>query len=108
VRRAGLTHVYEQQVKLQLLPSNLPYRREMRVALEAAVAFTPSRPGSAPLRYARARVFVLSDLLLVAEAPLPGERESDLFLLFPPLSGKFLKVNRLAGACARALFWWTR
>jgi hypothetical protein len=81
---------------LNLLPPNLPFRRELPIAVEAFITFTPNSTKS-EIRYPQGKLFVLSDLFLAATSMTREEKSvqsagADMFLLFPPLSGKFLKV----------------
>ncbi|KAF8273925.1 hypothetical protein EI94DRAFT_1715226 [Lactarius quietus] len=72
------------QVRLQILPPTLPYARTMRIG----------QPSQRP-------IFILSDLFLLCEQIAPGERSidnpaADTWLLYPPLAGKHLKVDKAA------------
>lgn len=101
----------DQKCKLQMNPSNLPFPRFLRSSHDVSVYFNPTSTGQQVV-HARAHVFILSDLFLVAEwmeavdkaakaqqvareqpervgqgGPMP-----EMWLSYPPLAGKHLIV----------------
>jgi hypothetical protein len=91
----------DQPVRLQILPPSLPYARTMRIGVETTVRFIPRSTGF-EINHAEGRVFILSDLFLLCEQMAPGEKSTespgaDLWLLYPPLAGKHLKVAKIEG-----------
>ncbi|THH18413.1 hypothetical protein EW146_g2567 [Bondarzewia mesenterica] len=89
------------QVRLQIFPPNLSFKREMRVAADVFIRLTPRSTG-VEVTHPRGRIFILSDLFLSSERMLPEEQassgsEADMWLLFPPLAGKFLRVADVEG-----------
>ncbi|GEM10024.1 guanine nucleotide exchange factor [Rhodotorula toruloides] len=83
--------------KLQMQPPNLVYQRQLRKASEAVMSFVPtSDPAQRPVRIPRAFVIILTDLFLICEYVAPEELHvaggADLWLLYPPLAGKHLRV----------------
>ncbi|KAI9445289.1 hypothetical protein H4582DRAFT_2182937 [Lactarius indigo] len=88
------------QVRLQILPPTLPYARTMRVGVGAGIRFVPRSTG-VEVNHPNGRVFILSDLFLLCEQIAPGETSTenpgaDTWLLYPPLAGKHLKVEKVA------------
>ncbi|KAI0068338.1 hypothetical protein BV25DRAFT_1875775 [Artomyces pyxidatus] len=89
------------QVRLQMLPPNLPFVRIMRLAVDVAIRFVPRSTG-VEVVHPQGRIFILSDLFLVAEKLTPAQRisnssEADMWLLYPPLAGKHLKLSTVDG-----------
>ncbi|BGP32564.1 hypothetical protein JCM10296v2_004345 [Rhodotorula toruloides] len=83
--------------KLQMQPPNLAYQRQLRKASDAVLSFIPtSDPAQRQVRIPRAFVIILTDLFLVCEHVAPEELHlasgADLWLLYPPLAGKHLRV----------------
>ncbi|WVQ97824.1 hypothetical protein IAU59_004939 [Kwoniella sp. CBS 9459] len=97
--------------KLQMNPSTLPFTRTLRSSHDVTIYFTPNSTGQQVV-HRRAHIFILSDLFLVAEwmevsdkaakaiqvakeqpervgqgGPMP-----EMWLSYPPLSGKVLMV----------------
>jgi hypothetical protein len=92
---------FVQQVRLQILPPALPYARTMRIAVGAGIRFVPRSMG-VEVNHPNGRIFILSDLFLMCEQIAPGERSienprADTWLLYPPLAGKHLKVEKVVG-----------
>ncbi|KAI0800876.1 hypothetical protein C8Q74DRAFT_1364547 [Fomes fomentarius] len=85
------------QVRLQIAPPNLHYTRELRCSTSVVMTFTPRSTG-VEIVQERGHVFLLTDLMLVCEKMTPKEMEvagpggSDMWLLYPPLAGKHLRV----------------
>ncbi|EIM92204.1 uncharacterized protein STEHIDRAFT_164534 [Stereum hirsutum FP-91666 SS1] len=86
------------QVKLQMDPPSLSFKREMRVSAETYIRFVPRSTG-VEVSHPRGRIFILSDLFLTSELIPSHERNSDadMWLLYPPLAGKHLKVAAVDG-----------
>ncbi|WVQ76776.1 hypothetical protein IAR50_006450 [Cryptococcus sp. DSM 104548] len=97
--------------RLQIQPPTLPYERSLRSSHDVSIYFTPSATAR-QVEHRRAHIFILSDLLLVAEwmdatdkaakmqqiatdqpervgkgGPMP-----EMWLRYPPLAGKHLMV----------------
>jgi hypothetical protein len=88
-------------VRLQIFPPSLSYARTLRVGLDTVVRFVPRSTG-VEINHPNARLFVLSDLFLLCEKMTPGEKSTetpgaDMWLLYPPLAGKHLKVAKVDG-----------
>jgi hypothetical protein len=71
----------------------------MRIAVDTAVRFVPRSTG-VEVNHPGGRVFILSDLFLLGEVMAPGEKSmespgADMWLLYPPLAGKHLKVAKV-------------
>jgi hypothetical protein len=86
------------QVRLQILPPTLPYARTMRIGVSVDIRFVPRSTGF-EVNHPKGRVFILSDLFLLCEQIAPGEKSTDnpgadIWLLYPPLAGKHLKVEK--------------
>lgn len=82
-----------------MAPPNLTFVRDVRRTGDVALSFVPSSdPNSREVIVRRAHVILLTDLFFVCERVAPGEREiregADLWLLFPPLAGRHLRVTR--------------
>lgn len=78
-------------------PPALPFTRTLRKAGDVIINFTPLSTGR-EIVMRRAHLFLLTDLFLICERMLPSERSSaanpgaDMWLLYPPLAGKHLRV----------------
>ncbi|KAI0778579.1 hypothetical protein BD413DRAFT_601314 [Trametes elegans] len=85
------------QVRLQIAPPNLHYTRELRCSTPVVISFTPRSTGVEVVQE-RGHILLLTDLMLVCERMSPKEREvagrdgPDMWLLYPPLTGKHLRV----------------
>ncbi|RDX52042.1 hypothetical protein OH76DRAFT_1481112 [Lentinus brumalis] len=85
------------QVRLQIAPPNLHYTRELRCSTPVMISFIPRSTGVEVVQE-RGHVFLLTDLMLVCEKMTPKEMEAagrdgpDMWLLYPPLAGKHLRV----------------
>ncbi|KAI0051674.1 hypothetical protein FA95DRAFT_1586995 [Auriscalpium vulgare] len=89
------------QVRLQINPANLPYVREVRMGVDVSIRLVPRSTG-ASVHHPQGRIFILSDLFLVAERMTPAQKisnstEADMWLLYPPLAGKHLKLSTAEG-----------
>jgi hypothetical protein len=71
----------------------------LRIGVDTAIRFVPRSTG-VEVNHPGGRVFILSDLFLLGEIMAPGEKstespEADMWLLYPPLAGKHLKVAKV-------------
>ncbi|PWY99769.1 hypothetical protein BCV70DRAFT_145112, partial [Testicularia cyperi] len=90
--------------QLQIHPPNLPFTRALRKSQDVMIHFTPSSGGE-EISIRRAHMFLLTDLFLVCERMTPSEQAErsrngvgpDMWLLYPPLAGKHLRVADLGG-----------
>ncbi|KAJ7492541.1 hypothetical protein FB451DRAFT_1022669 [Mycena latifolia] len=89
-------------VRLQMSPPTLQYNREFRFSMDAVVRFTPRSTG-VEVVHRQGHLFLLSDLFLVCERMSPEERSqngpdgADMWLCYPPLAGKVLRVSEVEG-----------
>ncbi|KZW00675.1 hypothetical protein EXIGLDRAFT_710990 [Exidia glandulosa HHB12029] len=88
-------------VRLQMNPPGLSFSRALRTATDVQIIFTPRSTGQEVVQPS-GHVFVLTDLFLVCERIAPEERPGgeggpDMWLSYPPLAGKHLKVVELPG-----------
>ncbi|KAF8641040.1 hypothetical protein AX17_000684 [Amanita inopinata Kibby_2008] len=89
-------------VRLQMLPPNLIFTREMRLSLDVVIRFTP-RATNTEVTHHRGHIFLLSDLFLICERITPEERVqheadgADMWLCYPPLAGKVLRASEVEG-----------
>lgn len=72
----------------------------MRIGVGAGIRFVPRSTG-VEVNHPNGRVFILTDLFLLCEQIAPGETSTekpgaDTWLLYPPLAGKHLKVDKVA------------
>ncbi|SNX84695.1 related to GEF1 protein [Melanopsichium pennsylvanicum] len=90
--------------QLQINPPNLPFSRSLRKSADVVIHFTPSS-GGPEISIRRAHIFLLTDLFLVCERMTPSEKAElskggvgpDMWLLYPPLAGKHLRVADMGG-----------
>lgn len=92
-----------QVVRLQITPPQLTFTRELRFSTDVRITITPRATGTEVVHH-RGHMFLLSDLFLVCERMTDEERamerrreggegdEVDMWLLYPPLAGKVLRV----------------
>jgi hypothetical protein len=71
----------------------------LRIGVDVAVRFVPRSTG-VEVNHLGGRVFILSDLFLLCEKMTPEEKSivtpgADMWLLYPPLAGKHLKVAKV-------------
>ncbi|GAA5894598.1 hypothetical protein JCM5296_002899 [Sporobolomyces johnsonii] len=83
--------------KLQMQPPTLPFTRQLRKASSVTVSFIPtSDPSQRTVVHQRAYIILLTDLFLICEWMAPNEAGAvagqDLWLVYPPLAGKHLRV----------------
>ncbi|KAJ7837527.1 hypothetical protein B0H14DRAFT_3087209 [Mycena olivaceomarginata] len=89
-------------VRLQMSPPTLQFSREFRFSMDAVVRFTP-RATSVEVVHRQGHLFLLTDLFLVCERMSPEERSqngsdgADMWLCYPPLAGKVLRVSEVEG-----------
>ncbi|KAJ7619111.1 hypothetical protein DFH06DRAFT_1273849 [Mycena polygramma] len=89
-------------VRLQMTPPTLQFTREFRFSMDAVVRFTPRSTG-VEIVHRQGHLFLLSDLFLVCERMTPEERSqygsdgADMWLCYPPLAGKVLRVSEVEG-----------
>ncbi|KAJ7110131.1 hypothetical protein C8R44DRAFT_634827 [Mycena epipterygia] len=89
-------------VRLQMTPPTLQYTREFRFSMDVVVRFTPRSTG-VEVVHRQGHLFLLSDLFLVCERMSPEERSQngpdgpDMWLCYPPLAGKVLRVSEVEG-----------
>ncbi|KAK4702245.1 hypothetical protein P7C70_g3984, partial [Phenoliferia sp. Uapishka_3] len=89
--------------KLQIAPANLPFVRQLRRASPVHISFVPlSDPSRRLISIPRAYIILLTDLFLICERMTDAERIArgrgggegpDMWLLYPPLAGKHLRVR---------------
>ncbi|KAG7099301.1 hypothetical protein E1B28_001159 [Marasmius oreades] len=85
-------------VKLQMSPPALTFTREFRCSVDITIRLTPRSTG-VEVVYQRGHIFLLSDLFLICSHMTPQERAehgvngADMWLMYPPLSGKVLRVS---------------
>ncbi|EPQ60718.1 hypothetical protein GLOTRDRAFT_68598 [Gloeophyllum trabeum ATCC 11539] len=89
------------QVRLQISPPNLTYTRELRFSGDVMIQFTPRATG-VEVVHQQGHIFLLTDLFLICERILPDEQAiangADMWLCYPPLAGKHLKVSEVPGS----------
>ncbi|KAG6897345.1 hypothetical protein C0992_002271 [Termitomyces sp. T32_za158] len=84
-------------VRLQMASSSLTFTRELRLSMDVVIRFTPQATG-VELVHSFGHIYLLSDLFLIAEKMTPRERSlhgqdgAEMWLSYPPLSGKVLRV----------------
>ncbi|KAJ3868730.1 hypothetical protein EV359DRAFT_70393 [Lentinula novae-zelandiae] len=97
------TDIHVQAVKLQMSPPSLTYTREMRCSLDLIIRVTPRVTGQ-EIVHRRGHIFLLSDLFLVCERMSLEERATsgsngpDMWLCYPPLTGKVLRASEVPGS----------
>lgn len=85
-----------------MAPPSLTFTRELRFSLDVVIRFTPRATG-AEVVHRQGHVFLLSDLFLVCERMTPEDRAqhgydgADMWLAYPPLAGKVLRVSDVPG-----------
>lgn len=83
-------------------PPSLTFTREMRTSIDVVIRFTPRTTGMEVVHH-RGHIYLLSDLFLVCERMLPEDRDkygasgADMWLCYPPLAGKVLRVSEVEG-----------
>jgi hypothetical protein len=85
-----------------MAPPALTYTRELRLSVDVIIRLTPKATGIQVV-HSRGHIFLLSDLFLVCERMAPEERLQhppsgpDMWLRYPPLAGKVLRVSEVPG-----------
>ncbi|KAH7104448.1 hypothetical protein BKA62DRAFT_767520 [Auriculariales sp. MPI-PUGE-AT-0066] len=100
-RTLDIFNMQPKAVRLQMKPPNLTFQRVLRAATDVRISFVPNSTGQ-PVVQPTAHVFVLTDLFLVCDRIAPEERPAgpdgpDMWLSYPPLAGKHLKVLEMPG-----------
>ncbi|KAI0348503.1 hypothetical protein BDW22DRAFT_1385910 [Trametopsis cervina] len=91
------------QVRLQITPPSLHYTRELRMSIDVVLNFIPRSTG-VEITQESGHIFLLTDLLLICERMTPqelarsGPDGADMWLLYPPLAGKHLRVGPAEGS----------
>ena len=86
-----------------MAPPTLPYARELRLSVDCVIRFTPRSTG-VEVVHRHGHVFLLSDLFLVGGRMTSEEKEqngkdgADMWLCYPPLAGKVLRVSDVSEA----------
>lgn len=96
-----------------MAPPALTYTRELRLSIDVIIRLTPQATGIGVV-HSRGHIFLLSDLFLVCERMTPEERLQyvsggpDMWLRYPPLAGKVLRVSEVAGQGWLSILdlWW--
>ncbi|KAK4047241.1 hypothetical protein OIV83_005545 [Microbotryomycetes sp. JL201] len=88
--------------KLQIAPPGLPFQRQIRRSADVSISFVPSSdPRQREVVYRNAHILLLTDLFLVCRHMTAEDRSRqfngvddgpDMWLMFPPLAGKHLRV----------------
>jgi len=97
-----ITNHLDQTVKLHMSPPSLTFTREMRTSSDVLIRFTPRATGVEVI-HRHGHIFLLSDLFLVCERITPedrtrvGREDADMWLCYPPLAGKVLRVSEIIG-----------
>ncbi|KAF8527975.1 hypothetical protein BU17DRAFT_38575 [Hysterangium stoloniferum] len=89
-------------VRLQMNPSSLTFTRTLRLSHDVEITFTPRSAPDSPQLHPLGHIFLLTDLFLVCERMTADEKQAansgadsqdyDMWLLYPPLAGKHLRV----------------
>lgn len=83
-------------------PPQLTFTREMKFSSDVVIRFTPRHSTEEVIHY-RGHVFLLSDLFLICERMSFEEQTedegqgADMWLCYPPLAGKVLRLIDLEG-----------
>ncbi|KAI0094766.1 hypothetical protein BDY19DRAFT_914501 [Irpex rosettiformis] len=91
------------QVRLQITPPGLHYARELRISADVVLNFIPRSTG-VEITQELGHIFILTDLLLICERMTPqelarsGPDGADMWLLYPPLAGKHLRISAVEGS----------
>lgn len=85
-----------------MAPPNLPYTRTIRGSADVVIYFTPRSTGQEVI-HRQGCIFLLTDLFLICERMSDEERAAvgpdgpDMWLCYPPLSGKHLRTVDAGG-----------
>ncbi len=88
-------------VRLQMTPPSLTFKRELRLSMDVTIRVTPRSTGVEVVHH-QGHIFLLSDLFLVCERMTAeeygagGSDGPDMWLCYPPLAGKVLRVSELS------------
>lgn len=88
--------------QLRINPPTLPFRRGLRKNADVVIDFVPLSTGTECV-WRRGHIYLLTDLFLICDRMTPSERAQrnlgpdGMWLLFPPLAGKHLKVTEAGG-----------
>lgn len=91
-------------------PPSLTFTRELRTSVDVVIRFTPRATGVEVI-HTHGHVFLLSDLFLVCERMQSEDLEKngkdgpDMWLSYPPLAGKVLRVSDVNGQGAHQYYW---
>ena len=83
-------------------PPGLPFTRVIRFSVDVVIHFIPKATGQ-EVYTPHGHIFLLTDLFLVCERMSDEERaacgpdDPDMYLCYPPLAGKHLRVSDVAG-----------
>ena len=89
-------------VRLQIFPPNLPFQRDIRIESDVTISFVPKSTGVEVI-HPEGHVFLLTDLFLICERmsaedlAQSGLDGPDMWLCYPPLAGKVLRVSDVPG-----------
>lgn len=93
-----------------MAPANLAFSRSLRYASDASFSFFPTcDPGRREVRTPRARLILLTDLLIFCEYMTDEDRAGrggvgegrEFWLMYPPLAGRHLRVEPSRGGSDR-------
>ena len=85
-----------------MCPPGLPFTRVIRFSVDVLIRFVPRATGQ-EICIPQGHIFLLTDLLLICERISDAGRAAygpdgpEMFLCYPPLAGKHLRVNDVAG-----------
>lgn len=91
-----------QVVTLHMNPPTITFTRELRFSGDVVIRFVP-RNSTEEVIHRQGHVFLLSDLFLICERMSPEEQAqhvaqgADMWLCYPPLAGKVLRVADIDG-----------
>ncbi len=91
-----------QAVTLHMNPPTITFTRELRFSGDVVIRFVP-RNSTEEIVHRQGHVFVLSDLFLICERMSSEEQAqyatqgADMWLRYPPLAGKVLRVADIDG-----------
>lgn len=83
-----------------MTPPTLTFTREMRISIDVVIRFTPRATGTEVV-HRQGHIYLLSDLFLICERMTSEEQSgsegADMWLCYPPLAGKVLRVSEIPG-----------
>jgi hypothetical protein len=89
-------------VRLQMFPPNLPFQRDLRIEADVTISLIPMSTGVEVI-HPEGHIFLLTDLFLICERMSPedqaigGPDGPDMWLCYPPLAGKVLRISEVPG-----------